>query len=62
VKVPIVLRLEGTNVEEGRKIRPEFPGRRNHERSSGTSSRRGKGGSIKWRFWLIKILDSSFKA
>ena len=39
VKVPIVLRLEGTNVEEGRQdsegIGPELPGGRNHEGSRG---------------------------
>jgi succinyl-CoA synthetase beta subunit len=48
VKVPIVLRLEGTNVEEGRKILkesgPEFPGGRNDERSSGTGGRRSANG------------------
>ncbi len=54
VKVPIVLRLEGTNVEEGRKIlegvRLEFPGGRNDERSGGTglSLRRKAGTGIDW--------------
>ena len=38
-------------------VRPELPGRRNDERSSGTGSRRSKGGGIRWQFWLIKILD-----
>ena len=45
VKVPIVLRLEGTNVEEGRKISrrvgAQFPGRRNNERGRGTRRCRG---------------------
>ncbi len=43
VTLPIVLRLEGTNVEEGRKdsqrVRLEFPGRRNNERRSGTGGK-----------------------
>ena len=50
VKVPIVLRLEGTNVEEGRKIlegvRIELPGRRNDEGRGGAGRGRGEGGQI----------------
>jgi hypothetical protein len=46
VKVPIILRLEGTNVEEGRKILKdsglELPGGRNDERSCGPGCRRSE--------------------
>ena len=47
VKLPIVLRLEGTNVEEGRKIlegiRTEFRGRFHHEGCSRSGSKSGEG-------------------
>jgi hypothetical protein len=50
VKVPIVLRLEGTNVEEGRKILKEsgieFPSGSNDERGCKSCCGRGERGGI----------------
>ena len=47
IQLPVVLRLEGTNVEEGRRILkesgPEFCGRRDHERRGRQSSGGGEG-------------------
>ena len=50
LQLPVVLRLEGTNVEEGKKILMEsglnFISRRDHERCGRQSRGRGKGSSV----------------
>ena len=54
IKVPVVVRLEGTNVEEGkailRELRPRrHPGRRDEGRGREGRRRGREGGELRWQ-------------